>query len=176
MPFIIAILGILGAVYFFVIRARNTAHMAGELVDVANDIRLAARRFGFRRRLNEHPVDSIDDANIAISALATAFLELDDLPTQDQRDRLNGQLRDVLALDAGAVEEMTVLGRWLVGECGGADPAVARLSRKLFKLQGADALQPTLSIINGTLQGQDTGLSTRQKEALDDIKRAFRLS
>jgi len=176
MPFIIAILGILGAVYFFVIRARNATRMAGELVDVANDIRLAARRFGFRRKLNQHPVESIDNPNIAISALATAFLELDDLPTREQRDRLNTQLRDVLEIDAGSVEEITVLGRWLVSECGGADQAVARLSRKLFKMQGADALQPTLTIINGMLQGNGAGLSTRQKEALDDIKRAFRLS
>lgn len=176
MPIIIAILGLLAAVFFFVIRARNAAQMTGEMVNVANDIRLAARRFGFRRKLNQHPVDSIDDPNIATSALASAFLELDDLPTRDQRDGLHRQLREVLGIDAGAAREITVLGRWLVEECGGAGQAVPRLSRKLFKMQGADGLQPVLSIINGTLQQQNgTALSDRQREALEDIKRAFRL-
>jgi len=175
MPVIIAILGILGAVFFFVLRARNAAHMAGDLIDVAKDIRAAARRFGFRRQSNQHPVESIDDPNIAISALATAFLELDDLPTRDERDRLHGQLRKVLRLNAKDAEEITVLGRWLVSECGGADAAVNRLSRKLFKMQGAEAMQPVLNIINGSLQDAGTELSERQKDALETIQRAFRL-
>ncbi len=175
MPVLIAILGAAVAVYFFVIRARNAANMAGDLVDVANDVRLAARRFGFRRNLNEHPVESIDDPNIAIGALVSAFMELDDLPTRDQRNKLSEQLRKILRLDAKSSEEITVLGRWLITECGGAEPAVTRLSRKLFKMQGSEAMQPVLTIINGTLQETGSSLSVRQKEALDSIKSAFRV-
>lgn len=175
MPILIAILGALVAVYFFVMRARNAANVAGDLIDVANDVRLAARRFGFRRNLNEHPVESIDDPKIAIGALASAFLELDDLPTREQRGKLDTQLREILRIDAKSAQEITILGRWLVAECGGPEPAVARLSRKLFKMQGTDAMQSVLTIINGTLQETGTGLSGRQTEALDSIKRAFRV-
>jgi hypothetical protein len=174
-PVLIALVAIVVSVVFFVIRARNAAHLADELVDVANDVRLAARRFGFRRTTNVHPVESIDDVNLATGALAAAFLELDDLPTKDQRDRFNVQLRNTLELDARTAQETEVLGRWFISECGGAQPAVTRLSRKLFKLGGAPAMQPVLTIIQGVMQGSDSGLSQRQNEALVEMKNAFRI-
>ena len=90
MPFFIAALGALIAIYFFFVRARNVGHMAGDLVDTAQDVRLAARRFGFRRKTNVHPVETIEDPRLAVGAIATAFVELDDLPTKEQRDALHG--------------------------------------------------------------------------------------
>ena len=48
MHLVIAALGILTAVYFFVIRARGAAEMTSELIDMAADVRAAARRLGFR--------------------------------------------------------------------------------------------------------------------------------
>ena len=44
MHIVIAAIGILTAVYFFVMRARNAADMTNELLDVADDVRAAARR------------------------------------------------------------------------------------------------------------------------------------
>ncbi len=173
MPFLIAIAGIAAAVYFFLIRARNTAHMAGELVDMANDVRLAARRFGFRRQSNVHPVENIDDTNLAIAALAIAFQELDGLPTQEQRDDMSFQCQKQLHMDVKSVEEALVLGRWLVSQCDGASAAVSRLSRKLYRLGGAETLQPLMEVIKGSLP--ESGLSIRQKEALEDLQRAFRI-
>ena len=176
MPYIIAILGALTAGYFFVMRARNAAEMTGELMDVANDVRLAARRFGFRRKLNVHPVENIEDPKLAIGGIASAFLELDDLPTREQRDALDRALRDQLRVDAREAQEITVLGRWFVTECGGADAAVARLSRKLAGLGGAESFQPLLKIVNATLTAGTGSLNDRQREALDAVKNAFRIS
>ncbi|WP_171178395.1 hypothetical protein [Ruegeria sp. HKCCD8929] len=174
MPILIAAVGILAAVFFFLIHARRTAEMAGELADMANDVRLAARRFGFRRNSSLHPVEAIDDPDLAIAAMAIAFQELDGLPTQDQRDRLHVQLRKTLSMDAETAEEAIVLSRWLVAQCGGADPALSRIGRKLFKLAGTETLQPLLSVIRGSLDA-DADLTVRQKEALGDIQRVFKL-
>lgn len=174
MPVLIALVGLAAAVAWYVIRARHAAQAAGDLFDMANDVRLAARRFGFRHRTNVHPVDSIERAELAIAATAMAFQDLDGLPTQDQRDALQLQLRKVLKLDAEEAQEAMALSRWLVAQCGGADPALSRISRKLYKISGVDALQPLLSVIRGAvLPGE--ALSTRQKEALADIQRAFKL-
>lgn len=175
MPFLIALLSAAGIIAYFVIRARNATNAASELMDVANDVRLAARRFGFRRQSNLHPAESIEDPNLAISALASAFIELDDLPTQDQRAQLEQQLQTTLNMDRETTQEAMVLGRWLVSECGGADAAVSRLSRKLYRLSGAEALQPLLTVIKGTLGDATTGLSPRQKEAIEDLSRVFRV-
>jgi hypothetical protein len=76
MHIILGIIGIATAAYFLVMRARRGAEMATELIDVADDIRAAARRFGFRRKYQQHAVDSIEDARLAIGGLATAFIAL----------------------------------------------------------------------------------------------------
>lgn len=59
MPFLIALLSIVSAVAFFIIRSRNTLNAARDLAGMADDVRLAAHRFGFRRKSNVHPVDAL---------------------------------------------------------------------------------------------------------------------
>ena len=171
MPFILALLGIIGAAYFWAQRASNARNVVGDVADMANDVRLAARRFGFSRKMNVHPVESIEDPRLAIAAIATSFIELDDLPTADQRQLLTVQLRSKLRADAAEAEEMEVLGRWFMSECGGAEPAIARLSRKLYKIGGAEQMEPLMDILKASV----TSLSDRQREALEDITRAMRV-
>lgn len=176
MPFIIAALGALAAVYFFVIRARGAADMASEVLDAANDVRLAARRFGFTRRTNIHPVEAIEDPDIALASLGVAFVELDKLPTQEQRDALNRAMARVTEKGLNDAEELAVLGRWMVTECGTPDQAVTRLARKLYKMQGADGFGPVMEVIKMVSEAGSGQLSVKQKEALEDISRAFRIS
>lgn len=174
MPVLIAILGVLATVGIYLYRAQNAARAAQDLAGMANDVRLAARRFGFRRRTNVHPAEDVDDPHLALSTVAMAFQELDGMPTQDDRDRLCLQLRKTLEMNAKTVTEAMTLGRWLVSECQGADPAIARMSRKLHKLDGIGQLEPLMTVIQNSLP-EGSALSQRQKEALDDIKRAFHI-
>lgn len=172
MPFLIALLGIVGAAFYWTNRARNTRDMAGEVMDMANDVRLAARRFGFKRQSNLHPVESIGDSRLAIASIATCFIELDGLPTEEDRKRLSIQLRSKLRANADEAQEMEVLGRWFMTECGGADPAISRLSRKLYKLGGAEQMEPLLEILKNSMTSE---LSDKQRDAVDDIQRAMRV-
>ncbi|MGH1454393.1 MAG: hypothetical protein ACRBBV_14605 [Paracoccaceae bacterium] len=179
MPIIIALIGVIGAVYFFVHRARNAANMTGELLDVANDVRLAARRFGFSRRTNLHPVEAIEDPEIAIAAIGWAFVELDQLPSAEQQLMLKKALHKHRNLSLEAAEEMMILGRWLVSESGGAFPAVSRLTRKLIRLQPRDEsfFTPLMSVLSEvTNKGGSSKISDRQSDALDDIRRAYRIT
>ena len=173
MPVIIAILGAATAFYFLVIRARNGAAIATEMLDMASDVRAAARRFGFKRRTNLHPVESIDDPKLAVSAIALAFLELNDLPTQDQRNAMIVQTQSTLGVSKSDADELMVLGRWLMNECGGADAAISRISRKLQRIDGANSFDALMSLIKSVLPAD--GLNDKQRDALDDIKRAFRI-
>ena len=175
MPILIALATIAVGVYFFVIRARNAAHIVSDLADVAGDIAGAARRFGFRRRANVHPVESIEDPNLAIGAIASAFAELDDYPTKEQQSALLRGLQGELGLSLQDAEENMILGRWFVSECGGPSPAIARLSRKLYKLDGANSITPLMSIIQQLAQATSSDMSERQTSALADIKRAFHI-
>ncbi|WP_022703877.1 hypothetical protein [Pseudorhodobacter ferrugineus] len=175
MPFILGLIGLITAAYFWANRARNAAHMTNDLAGVASDVLSAARRFGFSRKLNLHPVESIDDPQLATAACGLAFLELDGLPTVEQHDSLTRSLQSHLDLDHDKTQEALILGRWLISESNGAAPGFTRLLRRLYKLQNRDALTPLMGVLNDTAQSGHTGLSLKQKEALEEVTQTFRL-
>lgn len=175
MPVILAIVAIAAGALFWTMRARNAASAARELADMAGDVLSAARRFGFRRRYNEHPVDSLQDRDVAIAGLAMAFLELGGLPSAEQHEALMHSLRDRLGHDAKKAEEAAVLGRWLVNECGGPQPCFARLSKRLVRLGGAEAYDPATEVLRDVAAaGRGGALGDRQREAFEDLLRQFR--
>ncbi|KPP92030.1 MAG: hypothetical protein HLUCCA08_06845 [Rhodobacteraceae bacterium HLUCCA08] len=174
MPVILGLLALAAGVVFWMMRAQGAANTARDVADMAQDVRLAARRFGFRRRADIHPAESIEDPKLAVAGIAVAFAELDDLPTAEDRARLHVALRAVLRMSDADAQEMEVLGRWLMTQCGGPDATIARLSRKLFRLDGgghADALDDILTRIT---DAAGKAPSRRQAEALEDIARALR--
>jgi hypothetical protein len=176
MHIILGILALAASAYFLIMRARRGAEMASDLLDVADDIRAAARRFGFHKKYNQHPIESVDTPNLALGALATAFIELDDLPTAETRENLQNALQEHALMTRQESEEVMVLGRWLVFECTGAVSAVPRLAKKLRELdkEGAGFAQ-LMSVLQEVAAGQSQGLSQRQKEALEELKTVFRL-
>ena len=176
MPYLIALLGLIGGAVIWYYRMKAAGQAAQDLAGVAQDVMSAARRFGFRRRYNEHPVDSLQDADVAIAGAGLAFLDLAGLPTAEQQDSLLVSLQSRLGHDRAKAEEAMILGRWLVAECGGPDAALKRFSRKLLKMKGASALEPLLQVVRDVAAaGRDGALSPRQREALDEIARAFKL-
>lgn len=169
MPILIAILTALaGAIWWWVRRNPREAFHAAQ--DAATTLRNAPRRLAFRRQTNQHPVEGIDDPRIAICAIAQAFIEMDALPTAEQRDRLLELLTDRLQCTPEEAREMAILGRWLITQCPSPQQAVPRLGRRLFKLDGTswDSLQGILE----NLAGDD--LSTAQVSAIGDLRVAFR--
>lgn len=175
MPYIVALIGLIAGAYFWMNRARNVSHAAQDLVGVAQDVMSAARRFGFRRRYNEHPVDSLQDPDVAIAGAGLAFMDLAGLPTAEQQDALLLSLQSRLDHDRAKAEEAMILGRWLITECGGPDAALKRFPKRLVKMKGTEALQPLMNVIKDVGAAGRGDLSPRQRDALDDISRAFRL-
>ena len=176
MHIILGAIAIATAIYFIFIRARNAAEVTSDILDVANDVRLAARRFGFRRNAAEHPAEAIDDPRIAVASVTYAMLMIENAPTREELDAMNEALDDEYPLTRAEAEEMQVLARWLAGQCGSPDAAVSRLSRKLYKLSGKAGVGPLLNVIGATFRISGSEMSPRQKEALEDISRALHIS
>lgn len=172
MPFLIGLVAIAGAAYFWIMRARNAAEMTSELAGVANDVYLAAKRFKFRRKTNVHPVESIEENALGIASICCAFLEIGSLPTKDERDRLHVQLQSKLELSKKDAEEMIILGRWLVNECQSPSAAVTRISRRLYKISGMDTFADLLRILQAALPNE---WNANQMSALEDVKQAFKI-
>ncbi len=175
-PFIMSLLAIAVAGYFWMNRARNAAHLAGDLADMAQDVLGAARRFGFRRQANIHPVDGLEDANVAVAALGIGYLELGGLPRAEQQEALVRALQQTLSLSHQAAEEAVILGRWLITQCGGPGPGMDRIGRRLWKLQGARSFDPVMTVMKAVADSGGGATSVRQKEALDAVARTYRVS
>ena len=174
MPILIALAGIIFTAYIWANRARNAKHIASDIADMAGDVKAAARRFGFSRKMNAHPVESIDEPNIAAAAIADAYMSLVDMPTREQRATMQNTLADVLQVDAAAAEELLVLGRWMVNSCGTPHAALSRLAKKLHRLEGAQALAPMEQILAGITPDADK-ISVHQEEALHELRTALRV-
>lgn len=170
MPILLAILAAIGGAIWWWVRAnpRDALSIADDAVTIARN---APRKIAFRRQTKMHPVEGIDDPRLAVATIAGAFLGLDDLPTREDRDRLNVILRKTYRLDTETAQEMAVLANWLQGQCGGASETVSRVARRLFKLEG-DASWDDLTGVLSELVGDD--LSQRQLDAVQDLKLAFR--
>lgn len=175
MPVILAILGAIGGAIYYYIRTRGPIDSGRDLIEAANDVRLAARRFGFKRNANRHPAEDVEDPKVAIATLAVAFIELDKLPSQDQQIALLKGLQNSTHVTLNDAEELAVLGRWLMGQCGGAEQTISRLSRKLYKLGGPEQVAPLMEVLGVIGATGDGRLSDRQRDAIDDIKLAFKL-
>lgn len=173
MPLLLTILGILGAVGFWVWRMRDAADTLHEVADMAGDVMAAARRFGFRRKHNQHPVDAIEDIALAQGSLAVAVTATGPLPTQETRGAQMTALRKHLRLNAQTGDEMFAMANWFINECNGAEAAVSRLGKRLLRLGGEATLDTTLQIVNDTATAAG-GLSDPEREALGELARLFR--
>lgn len=174
MPVILAILGLVLAAGVWAWRIRMARQALDDVSMMASDVIAAARRLGFRRRLNTHPVDSVDEPELAMAAVGVAFLDLASMPTAEQLAGLKQSLSRHLGVSEIKADEMMIVGRWLVNECKGATSAVSRLTKRLYQLdQGA--FTPLLVVLNDIGQSGG-GLGPRQRDALDDIARIMRLN
>jgi hypothetical protein len=176
MPFILGLLALAGAAYFWINRARNAAEMTHEIAGVASDVMAAARRFGFRRKLNTHPVESLDDPDIAIAAVALSFLELSGLPSTEQQNALIVSLQSHLTMSHDKAQEALILGRWLMTESAGPVSGFTRLTKRLYKLKGAASFDPLMAVLGDVAKSGRSNISAKQKDALDEITRLYRIT
>ena len=175
MPVLLGLLAAAAAVIFWMYRARNVVHAAKDLGDMAGDVVSAARRFGFRRRYNEHPVDSLQDADVAVAGAGIAFLEMAGLPSSQQQAALLVSLQHHLNLSHDKGQEAMILGRWLMSECGGAQPGFSRLTRRLVKLSGLERFEPLMAVLRDVSAADGGSLVPLQKDALAEVAQAFKL-
>lgn len=175
MPYIVALIALIGGAYIWAQRLRGAAQITQELSGVASDVMAAARRFGFRRKGAEHPVESLDDADVAIAGAGIAFLELGGLPTAEQQENLVRSLQSRLNMPHARAQEALILGRWLMSESGGAQPGFTRLVRKLARMRGQDGFEPLMLVLRDEAEAAAGVMSQRQGEALDEVKVIYRL-
>lgn len=171
MPFImLALTAIAGAVWWWV--RSNPREAVDTAADIVTTVRNAPRRLAFRRQTQGHPVDGIDDIRVAIGTIAQAFIELDEMPTKEQREKHYLAMRKTFSCSEEQANEIISLSRWLIDQCKGPQPAISRTARRLYKINGQSSwgvLQDVLMLI------VDDDLSPRQEDAIEDLRIALKI-
>jgi hypothetical protein len=176
MPVILGLLALITAVGIWMYRARMAADTMNQIGDLVGDVASAARRLGFRRRNNMHPVESLDEPNVAIAGAAVAFLEMGGIPTAEAQDKLNVSLQHHLSLPQDQAAEAIILGRWLMTESMGPQPGFVRLVKRLYKLRAHDGFAPLMAVIGDAARGAGNVLTPRQRDALDEVRVIYKLT
>ncbi|MEM9010700.1 MAG: hypothetical protein AAGE18_05690 [Pseudomonadota bacterium] len=171
MPVLLAVLGAIGAGLFWYARMRAAGETARDLVDAANDVRLAARRLGYRIRRNDHPADAVDDARIAAAGIVFAIAEMEQMVTQAGVDAFLAEARSRFGVNHEEAEEITAVGRWVAQQCQTKAEAVRRLSKRLRDLAGAEALPDLEAMIDAVADPGGRGLSEVGADALATLRR-----
>lgn len=173
MPFLLAILGALGAAAYWYWNLRNAGHAASDLADAANDVRLAARRFNYRRRHKTHPVDSIDDPRLAAGGIIAAIGGMDSAFDRGDHDMAVIQCQSKFNVSKDEADEIMVFGEWVAGQCGTKDEAVRRLCKRLFSLSGAEAGPDLVEMVDAVAKVSEKPSDSREAEAMARIRRTF---
>lgn len=160
-------MGILGAAYFWASRARDARDAVEDIANVADDVRLAFRRMGFRRQSNVHPVDAIDDPAQLIGIIVRSFIEIRGEVTSNDLRLMRVAFRDEFGRNDQSSEDLAVISDWAMRECGTADAAISRAAKRLYKSNGNEGFQALMRVIGQITS--DTRLHPKQKESLDDI-------
>lgn len=172
MPFIIGLVGLIIAAAVWYNRAKSARNAAGDLVNAANDVRLAARRFGFRAKSNVHPADDIEDGRLAAAGLAAALAGVDGPLTRGEIDALTLETRVILQAEAPEARDIAAFGQWLAGQCGTPDEAVRRLTKTILRTVG-NGVGEDVELLATRVAEAGGPLNERQRDVLDRMRRAF---
>lgn len=172
MPFMIFIIGIISAAGIWYWRMQSARENIANLADAAKDVRLAARRFGFKRQTNIHPADSVDDPRLAAAGILHAVAGMADTPSDAQRREMLVQFQSRFECALEDAQEISTFGAWLAAQCGTKSEAVRRLSRRLAGLAGYEAQVDLRAMILAVVTDR-APLGEEENQALATIERAF---
>jgi hypothetical protein len=174
MPYVLALLAALGGAYMWYMRLKSARDASEALIEAANDVRLAARRFGFKRKMNLHPSDSIDDPRLATASIVAALMQMERDWEREMGEKLSLQLQSVYDIPGDEAGEMVTFARWMSGQCGTRDEAVRRLGKRLAGMADRAALANVRQLADALVAGPDGAYSDRTSDAIDMLRRQFR--
>ncbi|MDJ1008962.1 MAG: hypothetical protein QNJ13_14185 [Paracoccaceae bacterium] len=174
MPFVLAAITLLGGAYFWYLRAQNARDAVETLAGAAQDVRLAARRYGFRRKANVHPADAVEDPRLAIVAMAAAVLQMDAPWSVEAGGKLTDATARVLGTSRKDAEAMVVFAKWLSDQSGTHAEMVRRLAKRLNAIGANDDCRDLAALIEAVAADADGNLSDGAVEALGTINRVMR--
>ena len=173
MHIILGLLAVLAAVAFWLSRAGQAKEQTGDVLDAANDVRLAARRLLYKRKHNTHPADSVEDPRLAAAGIITAVATMDQPISQTEIAAMTKGMRETFGIEDREALDMVSFGRWVVDQCGTNEEAVRRLSKVVAQEAGAEAGPDLIRMITEVATAEGNAMGDDENDALDTVRRAL---
>lgn len=165
MHILLGLIAIIGGVVFWIWRIRNAATVAREVVDVADDVRAAVRRFGYRRHADKHPLDAVEDPRLAVAGILAAIAKMDGDYTREQMTTIQSECARVFEATPKDAEDFASYGRWLAHQLSNPDEVVRRLARSLSGALGPEERAQFLDMVERVAAVEGGGISDPQRLA-----------
>jgi len=118
MPYLMAILGALGAVGLILWRIKMAADATRDIAEAAGDARKYVRRTRWKNRQKAGQKAVPDNPRSSAAAMMAAIAEADGALTEAETAAILGEMTTRFELSAGDAEELLAEGRWLSKDAG----------------------------------------------------------
>ncbi|WP_192255933.1 hypothetical protein [Mesorhizobium silamurunense] len=165
MPFLIAVLGLLGAaaIWWYRIKAMNEA--AREVADVVGRVQGNIRRKKLRKQAALSPLTAIDDPVVAAATLITAIVS-EHGPILPQREAV---LREVIAQIADSpktTDEAVVYAKWAASQIDDTTIVIDKLAPFLRERLDPHERDDLIRMLNRVAQGGEQRLRIADQRML----------
>lgn len=147
MHVLIAVVSAIIAAGFWMYRIRAAKDAASEMFEMANDVRLAAKRFAYKRNHKTHPIDGVDDARLAAAGIMAIAAEMDGAITKAELDVMKDQAVTVFNCTDADADEFIIFGRWLASQGNNRSETTRRLIKRVLSLSGIEAMQDMIDMV-----------------------------
>ncbi|WP_282609193.1 hypothetical protein [Pelagibius sp. Alg239-R121] len=173
MHILLGFLAVVGVAVAWIWRARNAASAAKEVVEVADDVRAAVRRFGYRRIADKNPLDTVEDPRLSAAGILAAIAKMDGDYTREQMTAIQQECGRVFSASDKDAEQFTAYGRWLAQQSANPDEVVRRLSGNLSKNLAANERQELLGMVERVSAIEGRGATDEQILALKRLRESL---
>jgi uncharacterized tellurite resistance protein B-like protein len=167
---LLAALGILAAAAYWIYRIRQTADSTRVVLDAAQDVKAAARKFGFRTRANQHPSEGVDDARVTAAALLVLVAETDGGISRAEQSAILQQLQTVFQMSSSDADELFMFAKWLASQGSNPDDMIRRFIKRTVVLGGRDTLPDMISMVRAVGEADTGTITDDTAQVIENLK------
>ncbi|UCI30674.1 hypothetical protein [Mesorhizobium sp. B4-1-4] len=151
MPFLIAILGVLGAAALWYYRMKAMNDAAREVADVVGRVQGNIRRKKLRKQAALSPLTAIDDPVVAAATLITSIVS-ENGPVLPQREAV---IREVISgiADKKKADEAVIYAKWAASQIDDTTLVIDKLAPFLRERLDPNEREDLLRMLNRVAQG-----------------------
>lgn len=165
MPFLIAVLGVLGAAALWWYRMKAMNDAAREVADVVGRVQGNIRRKKLRKQAALSPLTAIDDPVVAAATLITAIVS-EHGPVLPGREKIIREVISQIADGQKKTDEAVVYAKWAASQIDDTTIVIDKLAPFLRERLDPNERDDLLQMLNRVAQGGEQSLKIADQRML----------